>query len=137
MHRRSIGADEVGLGATRAMPGADLVPPNMLAAGVTPQAYADYAFKQARRYELSGFPETGRTWQARGQGVLDAIKQAAEIPPEAKLAAAKMSVPEYQSVVKGQEAVGGSVGKRSARLSRPAGCQRAIRSIPSTSWRMP
>ncbi len=106
-------APEVNAAGIRAMPGAALVPPNMLAAGVTPQAYADYALKEARRYNLSGYPEAGKTWQARGQAVLDAIKQAAEIPTEAKLAAREgMSVPEYQSVVKGQEAVGGAVGKR-------------------------
>jgi hypothetical protein len=99
--------------STAKQPGADLVPPHLLAAGVSPQQYADYAFRQARKMEISGFPAAGKTWQARGQAVLDSIKQAAEIPTEAKLAGREgMSVPEYQSVVKGQEAVGGAVGKR-------------------------
>jgi hypothetical protein len=79
-------APEINAAGTRALPGADLVPPSWLAAGRTPQDYANHSFQQARRYELSGFPEADRTWQARDQAVLDAIKQAAEPTPEQKQA---------------------------------------------------
>ena len=82
-------APEVNAAGIRAMPGAALVPPNMLAAGVTPQAYADYALKEARRYNLSGYPEAGKTWQARGQAVLDAIKQALRFQPRRSLRRAR------------------------------------------------
>ena len=74
-------APQINAAGARTQPGADLVPPAMLARGVTPQQYADYAMRQARNYELAGFPEAGRTWQARAQGVLDSIKQAAELRP--------------------------------------------------------
>jgi hypothetical protein len=106
-------APEVNAAGARTMPGADLVPPSWLAAGRTPQQYADYALRQARNYELAGFPEAGRTWQARGQAVLDTIKQSAEITPEQKEArAAGMSAPDYQSFKKTSEAAGEATGKR-------------------------
>jgi hypothetical protein len=109
-----VTATEVTASAQAArQPGADLVPKHMLDAGVSPQQYADYTFRMARKMEIGGFPAAGRTWQARGQAVLDAIKQAGDVPTEAKLAAREnMSVPEYQGVVKSQEAVGGALGKR-------------------------
>jgi hypothetical protein len=79
--------------APQDMPGASLTPPGWLRGGTvggyppTPQGFADYALAEARRRSIID-PEGAKTLAARGQAVLDQIKQDAALTPEQKNARA-------------------------------------------------
>ena len=79
----------------RTQPGADLVPPSMLAQGVTPQQYADYAMRQARNYELAGFPRpAGRGKHAARAFSTRSNKQPSSLPQK-EAGAAGMDIPTH------------------------------------------